>query len=120
MLETSDFSLTDNAGILTFDLSLNISDYLDETNYKMIFSDTDTEMWSGKFHLDSSYNLSITNPVQSSKSVDDDVITITTSNNQLIIEPLLPEIDGGSNGVYDVLNRNTVRNKYSGWRLYTK
>ena len=109
LLETSDFSLTDNAGILTFDLSLNISDYLDETNYKMIFSDTDTEMWSGKFHLDSSYNLSITNPVQSSKSVDDDVITITTSNNQLIIEPLLPEIDGGSNGVYDVLNRNTVR-----------
>lgn len=109
LLETSDFTLTDNAGILRFDLSLNISDYLDETNYKLIFSDTDTEVWNEKFHLESSYDLSINNTVQSSKSVDDDVITITTTNNQIIIEPLLPEIDGGSNGVYDVLNRNTVR-----------
>lgn len=111
LLETSDFTLTDNAGILRFDLSLNISDYLDETNYELIFSDTDTdiELWTEKFHLESSYDLSINNTVQSSKSVDDDVITITTTNNQIIIEPLLPEIDGGSNGVYDVLNRNTVR-----------
>lgn len=109
LLETSDFTLTDNAGILRFDLSLNISDYLDETNYELIFSDTDTEVWNEKFHLESSYDLSINNTVQSSKSVDDDVITITTTNNQIIIEPLLPEIDGGSNGVYDVLNRNTVR-----------
>lgn len=110
LLERSDFSLTDEGGILRFDLSLNISDYLDETNYDLIFSDTDTEkdIWNTKFHISSLYDLSDNNTIQSTKSVDNDVITITATNNQIIIEPLLPEIDGGSNGVYDVLERNTV------------
>ena len=107
LLKNSDFILTDTNGILKFSLLLYVSDYLDETNYELKLSDREN-IWVNKFHLNSSYNLSNNNVISSNKSVDKDVINITSVNQKLIIEPILPEIDGGSNGVYDILNRNTV------------
>jgi len=95
-----------------FDLSLNVSDYLDETNYELVLTDTDSDVWSNRFYLDlnSSYDLSANPNITSigSKTIDKDVITIDNTNSQIIIEPLPVNIDGGSNGVFDTLNRNTI------------
>ena len=106
----------EGASTARFDLSLNVSDYLDETNYKLVLTDTGYDnVWSSRFYLDSSYNLSdnpiINDPVfhiTSSKTIDKDVIEINDDNRQIIIEPLPVNIDGGSNGVFDTLNRNTI------------
>jgi len=96
-----------------FDLSLNISDYLDETNYEIRLTDSSSSssssnVWTNQLCLDSFYDLSDNSNIISSKTIDKDVIIINDTNNQIIIEPLPVNIDGGSNGVFDTLNRNTI------------
>jgi len=76
-----------------------------------VLTDTDNDVWSSRFYLNPSYDLSDNDPVfriTSDKTIDKDVITINGTNNQIIIEPLPVNIDGGSNGVFDTLNRNTI------------
>jgi len=74
-----------------------------------VLTDTDSDVWTNRFYLDSSYN-DLSNNITSidSKTIDKDVISINDTNNQIIIEPLPVNIDGGSNGVFDTLNRNTI------------
>jgi len=96
------------SGNINFALSLNINDYLDETNYKLYLTDSSNTIWNNKLHLHAPYDLSDNNNISSSKTIDKDVITVNAINNKIIIEPLPPNVDGGSNGVFDVLNRNTI------------
>jgi len=99
------------ASTARFDLSLNISDYLDERNYKLVLTDTDSDVWTNRFYLNATpYDLSANPHIISidSKTIDKDVIEINDENSQIIIEPLPVNIDGGSNGVFDTLNRNTI------------
>jgi len=125
LLENSSISIEEvDAGLSIgrFELSLNVSDYLDETNYQMHLTDTDNNstdtdnnstdtdnnIWTTMLHLDSSYNLFSNSKITVDKTIDKDVITITNTNSKIIIEPLPVDIDGGSNGVYDIFNNNTV------------
>lgn len=110
LLSNSGFIITDStsSGRINLELSLNINDYLDETNYKLELTDSSNIIWNNKFHISGSYDLSDNNNISSSKTIDKDVITVNDTNNQIIIEPLPTNVDGGSNGVFDVLNRNTM------------
>ena len=110
LLSNSGFIITDStsSGRINLELSLNISDYLDETNYKLELTDSSNIIWNNKFHISGSYDLSDNNNISSSKAIDKDVITVNAINNKIIIEPLPTNVDGGSNGVFDVLNRNTM------------
>ena len=112
LLKNCAISITDiGSSVGSFDLSLNVSDYLDETNFKLVLTDTDSDVWSNRFYLNTTpYDLSANPHIRSidSKTIDKDVITINDENNQIIIEPLPVNIDGGSNGVFDTLNRNTI------------
>lgn len=99
-----------------FDLSLNVSDYLDETNYELRLTDTfSDDVWTNRFDLllNHDYDLSSNSNIVSNttgKTIDQDLINITTAGNQnqIIIEPIPMNIDGGSNGVFDTQNRNTT------------
>ena len=99
LLKNCAISITDTgSSVGSFDLSLNVSDYLDETNYKLVLTDTESDVWTNRFYLDSSYNLSDNSNIgidNDSKTIDKDVITINDENNQIIIEPLPVNIDGG-------------------------
>lgn len=112
LLKNTAILITEIGSKGTFDLSLNISDYLDETNYEMRLTDTGNDnLWISRFYLnDETYDLSSNSNIISagSKTIDKDVITINDDNGQIIIEPLPVNIDGGSNGVFDTLNRNTI------------
>ena len=111
LLENCVIAITNiGSSVGIFDLSLNISDYLDETNYELLLSDTDSDVWTNRFYLDldTPYDLSDNSNIISSKIIDKDVIIINETNNQIIIEPLPVNIDGGSNGVFDTFNRNTI------------
>jgi hypothetical protein len=111
LLSGSSFSLVDvsGSGESGFALSLNVRDYLDQNNYKLHLTDDTSNVWNEKFHLDSSYDLINKVIITSKKTIDKDIITINAGiNDQIIIEPLPVDVDGGSNGVFDTLNRNTV------------
>jgi len=118
LLENSSISMEvidEQTSSSKFELSLNVSDYLDETNYEMYLTDTDNNstdtdnnIWTTMLYLDSSYNLFSNSKITVDKTIDKDVITITNTNSKIIIEPLPVDIDGGSNGVYDIFNNNTV------------
>ena len=112
LLKNCAISITDiGSSVGSFDLSLNVSDYLDETNFKLVLTDTDSDVWSNRFYLNTTpYDLSANPHIRSidSKTIDKDVIEINDDNSQIIIEPLPVNIDGGSNGVFDTLNRNTI------------
>jgi hypothetical protein len=118
LLENSSISMEvidEQTSSSKFELSLNVSDYLDETNYEMHLTDTDNNstdtdnnIWTTMLYLDSSYNLFSNSKITVDKTIDKDVITITNTNSKIIIEPLPVDIDGGSNGVYDIFNNNTV------------
>jgi hypothetical protein len=99
-----------NSGQFRLVMSMNVSDYLDETNYILYLTDScGNDLWNNKFHFDASYDLSNNATIISNKTVDKDVITIIKDiNDQMLIEPLPVGVDGGSNGVFDTLNRNTV------------
>lgn len=110
LLSKSGFIVSESttSGNIILELSLNISDYLDETNYNLNLIDSSNNIWSDKFHLNAFYDLSDNNNITSTKTIDKDVITVNQVNNEIIIEPLPSNIDGGSNGVFDVFNRNTI------------
>ena len=110
LLSGSEFVITDStsSGKINLELSLNVSDYLDETNYILYLTDSSNTIWNNKFHLNALYDLSDNNEIYSTKTIDKDVITVNAINNKIIIEPLPTNTDGGSNGVFDVLNRNTI------------
>ena len=112
LLSDSGFIVTESttSGNIILELSLNISDYLDETNYNLnlIDSSSSNNIWYNKFYLNAFYDLSDNNNITSIKTIDKDVITVNQVNNEIIIEPLPSNIDGGSNCVFDVFNRNTI------------
>lgn len=107
ILSTSDSEIS---GKFTLDVSLIVSDYLDETNYALRLTDSfGNDLWNNRFHIGTYYDLLYNSNITSSKTIDKDVITIIKDiNDQFIIEPLPVGVDGGSNGVFDILNRNTI------------
>ncbi len=101
---------TPSSGGFLLTLTLNVSVKLTASDYRVTFVDTDfgaenDKTWKKNFGISSApYDLSTNNPVIGTKSIFNNLITLSTinNNNQLIIRPVNLALTGGDDIVIEI------------------
>jgi hypothetical protein len=101
---------TPSSGGFLLTLTLKVSVKLTASDYRVTFVDTDfvadnDKTWKKNFGISSTpYDLSTNNPVIGTKSIFNNLITLSTinKNNQLIIRPVNPALAGGDDIIIEI------------------
>jgi hypothetical protein len=92
-------------GGLTLTLILNVSVKLTSNDYKASFIDNIDNSWDNNFGISSEpYDLLLNNPVIGTKSIFNNLITLSTlnNNNQIIFRPVNPVLTGGNDIIFEI------------------
>ena len=101
-----------NAGGFTLTLILNVSVKLTSNDYTASFIDTIGNSWDNNFGISSEpYELSLNNPVIGTKSIFNNLITLSTlnNNNQIIFRPVNPVLTGGNDIIFEIPSTTYAR-----------
>jgi hypothetical protein len=104
-MKGSNISYIQNEGGLTLTLILNVSVKLTSNDYKASFIDANSNSWDNNFGISSEpYDLLLNNPVIGTKSIFNNLITLSTlnNNNQIIFRPVNPVLTGGNDIIFEI------------------
>ena len=93
-----------STGGLTLTLILIVSVKLTSNDYKASFIDADGNSWDNFGISSVPYDLLLNNPVIGTKSIFNNLITISTlnNNNQIIFRPVNPVLTGGNDIIFEI------------------
>lgn len=101
-------------GTFLLTLILNVSVKLTSNDYNASFIDTIGNSWNNNFGISfEPYALSLNNPVIGTKSIFNNLITLSTlnNNNQIIFRPVNPVLTGGNDIIFEIPSTTYTRSQ---------
>ena len=113
-MKGSNISYVQNEGTFLLTLILNVSVKLTSNDYNASFIDTNGNSWNNNFGISfEPYALSLNNPVIGTKSIFNNLITLSTlnNNNQIIFRPVNPVLTGGNDIIFEIPSLTYTRSE---------